>query len=335
MPKVSIVIPLYNKEKYILETLRSITSQPFTDYEVIIVNDGSTDNSLNVVKSYCLSFPNILIMDIPNGGVSNARNVGLRHAVGDWVMFLDSDDMIEPLFLKTVFRYPLDSIDIVFSDFTMIDENGCTIKEINSQITGKKDVLKLSNVFCDLQYKNGFFGYISNKLIRRELIVKLGLEFDNGIRLAEDLDFYARLYPHIQNVLFVPEKSFFYVINNSNYINDTNIDYPSQITVFLNIKRWFAQIANYQNNRYLIDLKLSQYVYLSLFSVSENSEQIKHRYHMVVSNPEIMESVNSYLLNGFEKTILRFVERRKLYAIIFLLKCRLHMRKIYRLIKRT
>jgi len=59
MPKVSIVIPLYNKEKYILETLRSITSQPFTDYEVIIVNDGSTDNSLNVVKSYCLSFPNI------------------------------------------------------------------------------------------------------------------------------------------------------------------------------------------------------------------------------------------------------------------------------------
>ncbi len=92
--KVSIIIPVYNKEKYIRKTLESVVSQTFTDYEVIIINDGSTDNSLSIIEEFSQKYKQIQVYTIPNGGVSNARNVGLKYAKGEWIQFLDGDDYL-------------------------------------------------------------------------------------------------------------------------------------------------------------------------------------------------------------------------------------------------
>ena len=95
MPKVSIIVPLFNKSKYIAATLESILQQKFDDYEVIIINDGSTDESPQIVEEYAEKDHRICLINIPNGGVSNARNVGLKYARGEWIQFLDGDDLID------------------------------------------------------------------------------------------------------------------------------------------------------------------------------------------------------------------------------------------------
>ena len=92
---ISVVIPLYNKESSIKDTLHSVLSQNFNDFEVVIVNDGSTDNSVSRVEEYTKKYFNIRLINRLNGGLSAARNTGLKEAKGEYVWFIDSDDWIE------------------------------------------------------------------------------------------------------------------------------------------------------------------------------------------------------------------------------------------------
>lgn len=105
MPEVSVIIPVYNKCKYIETSLRSVLEQSFRDLEVIAVNDGSTDESLAVLNQLAEADERIRVLDIPNGGVSNARNVGLSYARGQWIQFLDADDLLEPGYYRMLWIY--------------------------------------------------------------------------------------------------------------------------------------------------------------------------------------------------------------------------------------
>ena len=135
MPKVSIIVPLFNKSKYIAATLDSILQQKFDDYEVIIINDGSTDESPQIVEEYAEKDHRICLINIPNGGVSNARNVGLNYARGGWIQFLDGDDLIDPQYLlEGIALAESAGVDILFTNFQMIDENGKLVKEEGPQI---------------------------------------------------------------------------------------------------------------------------------------------------------------------------------------------------------
>ena len=196
MPTVSVIIPVYNKENYIETSLRSVLEQPFRDLEIIAVNDGSTDQSLNILKRMTQSDDRITVVDIPNSGVSNARNIGLAHATGEWIQFLDADDLLEPSYLTAVMKILEDTpADIVFSNFTMVDIEMKPIRDISIPQTGIHDQTQLCRCFMEHQYCNGYFGYISNKLFRRHLWERSGASFPVGTTLAEDLDFYSRLYP--------------------------------------------------------------------------------------------------------------------------------------------
>ena len=108
MPKFSIIVPVYNTEKYLRKCLDSIKNQTFNDYEVIIINDGSTDNSLSIVSA--INDIRIKIYSKSNGGVSAARNDGIIHSVGDYILFLDADD----IFLET--HSPALSAPVLFQD---------------------------------------------------------------------------------------------------------------------------------------------------------------------------------------------------------------------------
>jgi len=115
MPKVSVIIPTYNREKYIVETLQSVFAQTFTDYEVIVIDDGSTDNTSDVLKPY---LDRIVYLRKPNGGQGSARNAGIKMAKGAYIAFLDSDDLWMPEKLLLQVGYLDDHPDaaLVFSD---------------------------------------------------------------------------------------------------------------------------------------------------------------------------------------------------------------------------
>jgi len=150
--KFSIIIPVYNVEKYIDRCLKSIANQSYKNYEVIIVNDGTKDNSVEIIKKYTKKYKNFKLYDKENGGLSDARNYGLNFVNGDYLLFVDSDDYINKDLLKKLNEVLLKkSYDIVKFKIELVDENGKLIRKEAGFDISKKVSLKeiLSQEFSE------------------------------------------------------------------------------------------------------------------------------------------------------------------------------------------
>lgn len=180
----SVIIPLYNKEISVRKTIQSVINQSFTEFEIIIVNDGSTDLSLKVVES--ISDSRIHIIDKPNGGVSSARNRGIEAARFDWVAFLDGDDIWEPNHLEVVKRLVVDyPKDNVFCTSFIKSGTSFPVQNATSVVPEVID-----NYFEKAIH--GHFLWTSVAVVRRSIFANVGL-FNQKLILGEDLDLWARL----------------------------------------------------------------------------------------------------------------------------------------------
>ena len=216
-----------------------------------------------------------------------------------------------------------------------INENGDVLIKVSIEKQGSMAQLGLCSCFIEEQYKNGFFGYISNKLIRKEVIEKSGAEFPIGIKLAEDLDFYARLYPYVQKAYLANLNSFYYLQTESNYLNNDLIDYVSQLNVHLDIKKWFIQSDLYKKYYQILNTKVSEYVYYIFFYANENKEDLKKYKKFISDNLNIMESIKPHSFTGFEKSVLKAVYQNKYNKLVMLFKWRTIIRSAFRRIRRN
>lgn len=148
-PLISIIVPLYNKEKCILKTLESITSQNFDDYEIVVVDDGSTDNSVTLIRG--LNNDKIRLFHKENGGPASARNYGVNNANGKWGLFLDADDILEPGALKI-----LDSL--------VKKEPNCEFFCCNHYIQADNSKILFSSKFKEGYVRNNFFAYQTKRI---------------------------------------------------------------------------------------------------------------------------------------------------------------------------
>lgn len=335
MSEVSIIIPVYNKENYIEASLRSVLEQPFRDVEVIVINDGSTDGSLNIAERIAAADSRVRIIDIPNGGVSNARNVGMTQARGEWIQFLDADDLLERDYLiqamQVLKEHPA---DVLFSGFTMVNEHGVFLREIAVPDEGMRDQTQLCDRFIRTQYATGFFGYISNKLFRRSLVEKSGAHFPIGTTLAEDLDFYVTLYPSVEKAYFWNGRSFRYLQTETNYLYNPVIDYYSQIQIHLDIKAWFEKSGLYMMHRDILNGKVSQYAYYILFYDNEAHKELSSAFHFLCERADIMECITPNCMKGFARMILHCLRHRSLLGIKALFTGRNCVRSFFRAVKR-
>lgn len=182
-PKVSVIIPVYNVASYIADCLDSVKNQTFKDYELIIVNDGSTDNSLSVIENHAHNFSDIKIITQNNQGLSAARNNGVSAAMGDFIFFLDSDDYILPSTLELLYKACIDNdTDLAICGVNMFWENGKTRKHLYPV---HKSVIP-SIEFCTLMLSGKAFSWAWTKLYRRSLWLKHKLEFPVG-KTFEDI----------------------------------------------------------------------------------------------------------------------------------------------------
>lgn len=132
---VSIVIPCYNAEKYIVETIKSVINQTYSNWELIIVNDGSTDSSLNIIKEFAANDNRISFIDKSNSGVSDSRNKGLEKAKGNYIAFLDADDSWNPVYLaKQITNLHVTPCTISYTACQLVNKNG---EKLNQQIRGE------------------------------------------------------------------------------------------------------------------------------------------------------------------------------------------------------
>ena len=187
MPNVSIIIPIYNSEEYLERCILSVINQTLKEIEIILVNDGSIDNSLNIMNSFAIRDNRIVIINQSNKGLSSARNVGLLTAKSDYISFLDSDDYIEKEMLEILY---LDGIsnksDIVLSKYKRINDKGeffyiSKIENIEKDLIGNILNFGITPIVCNKLYKKDLFTlnniYFPLKMYYEDHIVNLKLFF--------------------------------------------------------------------------------------------------------------------------------------------------------------
>ena len=133
-PKISVIVPVYNTRPYLEQCLDSILTQTLADMEIICVNDGSPDDSQSVLERYAADDPRVRIIKKENGGLSSARNAGMRSAVGDYIAFVDSDDFITPIMMETLYNKAMKtSAEITIGDFFLYDHRNGKVGSYRDQ----------------------------------------------------------------------------------------------------------------------------------------------------------------------------------------------------------
>lgn len=242
---ISIVIPIYNAEKYLEECLNSIKNQTYKNFEVIMVNDGSKDESETICKRFSEDDSRFRYFTKSNGGVSSARNLGLDNVKGDFITFIDSDDWIAEkhleLLINSIKKTNSDIVVSCYKEFDNIDTYYTIVYTkqeknlLNFEKMNRDDFL---TIFPKLMSINVCFNNAVAKLFRKELVNNL--RFDTSIKYGEDLDFYFSLYLNVESVSYVDELTYVYRIHGDSTTSNFNQEYAEQeLSIF---KKMFKKI---------------------------------------------------------------------------------------------
>ncbi len=187
---ISVIVPVYNVEKYLERCINSIANQTYKDIEIILVNDGSTDGSLEICRKYAAADNRIQVIDKPNGGLSSARNAGIAVAKGEYIGFVDSDDYIRPdMYEKLYSRITAAEADIAVCGYRWVDEKGVDLPGYASIV--EDEVCSKDEIFVKFT-NNNYFYYVTawNRLYKKRLFDSV--KFPEG-KLHED-EFTAHLF---------------------------------------------------------------------------------------------------------------------------------------------
>ncbi len=253
MKKVSVIVPFYNVEKYIDKCLNSLVNQTLEDIEIIIVNDGSKDNSENIAKKYASKYKNkIIYLEKENGGLSDARNYALPYATGEYIAFLDSDDYVEFDMYKQMYeKAKKENADIVECDFLWEYPNE-RIESKGRTYNDKHDILLNARVVA------------WNKLIKRELIEKTKVKFPYGLRY-EDVEFFYKLIPYINNLEIVNKSFVHYVQRDNSISNSQNSRTKEIIDILDNVIDYYKKNSIYEEYKNELEYNYARYLLCSSF----------------------------------------------------------------------
>lgn len=261
MPHISVIIPVYNGEKTIKETIESVLNQSFSDFELIVINDGSHDTTLEIVSS--IQDYRLKVFSYPNAGASASRNRGFSHAVGEFVAFLDADDLWTADKLQAQFNALQDNPEaaVAYSWTDYIDESGKFLRP-GGHISVSGNIYK-NLLLVDL-LENG-----SNPLIRREAITAVG-GFDESLPAGQDWDLYLRLAARYHFVC-VPASQILYRISTNSISSNV---FRMESACLQLIERTFNQAP--ESLQYLKTYSLANiYKYLTYKALEEPSERRK------------------------------------------------------------
>lgn len=241
---VSIIIPIYNCEYYISKCLDSILNQNEKSIEVIAVDDGSKDNSALIIDEYSVQDSRIKALHIENSGPSRARNIGLNHATGDWILFVDADDWIDADILSRL-ELNNNSPDIIFFGFKKHYEDGRCEECIPIGIGNDASVCQqLKNL---LNSKDELFGYSVNKVYRRSIIENNNIRFKEGLNIREDEIFALNYCQYVSSVKIISFAPYNYRILNTSLSHNTNRQFKNY-RLLINLERKI--LASYPSSEF-------------------------------------------------------------------------------------
>lgn len=292
MPKVSVIVPIYNVEKYLEKCINSLLSQTLEDIQIILVNDGSKDNSGNIAKEYEKNNKDrVIYVEKENGGLSDARNYGLKYATGDFIAFLDSDDYIEKNAYEEMYNKAIEeNADYVECDFIWEFHNKIRVDK-QYPYKNKKEMLSFVRVVA------------WNKLIKRQLITDNNLEFPKGLRY-EDVEFTYKLIPFVNRFAYVDKPFIHYVQREDSIANVQNERTAEIFTVLDNVIEFYKKNNIYEEYRNELEYNYARYL---LCSSLKRMCKIKDKSIREKLLTESWERLNLNFPNWKENVILKTV----------------------------
>ncbi|MBP3596061.1 MAG: glycosyltransferase family 2 protein [Clostridia bacterium] len=241
---ISVIIPIYNSEIYLREGISRVLKQTYNNIELILINDGSTDKSLEICKEFEKKDSRVKVYSQENKGVSSARNLGLENANGKYIVFIDSDDNIKSEFLKNL--------------HTAIKLNDCEVAVENTSIykknINKSIILEKENILKELFLERKFWAVLHGKIIDRKVIGEK--RFNIKMSISEDLDFLYRVFLDVNRLIIIPPKEYIYTVRNDS-LSHKKFD----------LQKWNSEfelvdglIKQYKNDKNLKECIVSRYL---------------------------------------------------------------------------
>lgn len=297
----SIIVPVYNVEKYLNECIDSIIGQTFTDFELILVDDGSTDTSGKICDNYAAKDNRITVIHKPNGGQSTARNQGVNTARGEFAVFLDSDDLIadENFFsdLKNVIKPETDIVVFRYCKYyeDRIDQCGISLANINSsnRIAFLEELVKRDAFFCSCW----------SKTTRLSLLKENNIIFDESLS-CEDMDWYYNVVSHAK-CFEVIDKPYIYYRQRENSVT-SSFKKKSITDYILTIQKWYKKLDETldPSEKSIMLSSLAKLYCNLLIAYSKNSKQLKQEKKEIFAFKQLLK----YNLNPRTKIISKFTK---------------------------
>ncbi|RZK56358.1 MAG: glycosyltransferase [Pedobacter sp.] len=269
-PLVSVCIPTYNNSNFIIETIHAIINQSYINLEIIIVNDGSTDETKEIIES--INDQRIKLIHVVNGGAASARNIAFNSSNGDYIIFLDGDDYIEPDFIdKQINKISPLTNDIVLSSWGRFFNNN--LQSFTEEITPSESItfaewIGIYWINCNPMTNPG------RAIIPRATILKSGL-WDESLSLNDDLEFFTRIFIHSNKIVFNQEAKLYYR-SGTNGLSSKKGKEASQ-SLYISIYKSVNHVLDYYKNDEGIKLAcanmIQSYIYLAYPHHKEYTDQ--------------------------------------------------------------
>ena len=311
MKNLSIIIPVYNTAKYLDKCIKSIENNKLDDYEIIIVDDGSTDGSSIECDKYKSDI--IKVIHIENGGVSNARNVGIKESNSKYITFIDSDDYIDICY-KDLIKYLDDGADLV--SFAISIDNEKENLEVRS-IIGEKDIIALNKneALESIISISNFNCVIWNKIYKSSIIKENNILFDKNIHVAEDSLFALTYALHINKAIHVNKPYYHYIIHQNSALRVKNKSF---------IKRVETSITAYNKIEEMLKFDDTLYGYAKVQGAHARLGLSEHYYNFKYDNYKSLIKENKKWIKNNKSYIKKYASKKeKLRIKLFLTSTKL------------
>lgn len=307
MKLVSVIVPVYNVENYVERCLNSLVQQTYPNLEIIVVNDGSSDNSLSICERYARDYANVSVYSQINGGLSAARNTGLKYAHGAYVMFVDSDDYVSLSCIEMMVKH-MEECDICEPCNMSIDENN-VISDYNYHSIGNIQDYDLSKDNAALMRAALF---VRGNMYRMDFLN--GLFFPEGL-VHEDIYYSTILFNRVKRIYVEPEAIYYYFIRSDSIMNKAN---NKMFDMFKIMKRLYAYYEEHDLKNY----ELLEKVYVRNFLISvmfKRARNIDPKYYDERSQvcDEALKFLDTYLSNYKNNPYISFKEKLAITLLRF------------------
>lgn len=319
---ISIVVPVYNVEKYMQRNLESLVNQTYENIEILVINDGTPDNSVEIINKYVEKYPKkVYLFNKKNGGLSDARNYGLKRAKGKYIVFIDSDDyvehnMIEELYLSIKKNKSDISICNIIDEY---EDNGKT------QVYSNYIPVTPCSIYEDKkQMLNRFAAW--NKMFDINLFKKNKLTFDKGF-IYEDLRLVLKIYLYANKISYTNKALYHYIIRSGSIMTSANLEKNYNIILAMNnLIEYYQKEKKYKEFKSEIEFLAIDHALIAtsvriikISKFSELKKNLKSYYDFMEKEfPNYMQNKYINLLNR-NKRIILFLLNKKMYKILKLI----------------